>query len=89
MILGVFCVFDSKAVTFGMPFFTQNRGSAQRGIQMQIRQDPNSMLAQYPSDFSLMEMGTYDDETGLFQTQSGTFVIKISDLVEANNEQQP
>lgn len=89
MLLGVFCVFDSKAVSYGMPFFTQNRGSAMRGIKAQIKQDTQSMLSQYPEDFSLHDMGTYDDETGQFHTTPPVFVIDVKDLLGDRNEQQP
>jgi len=90
MILGVFCVFDSKALTYGMPFFTQNRGAAQRGISLQLRSDSKSMLAQYPEDFALYDMGTYDDDTGVFNTHAPVFVVGVSELIEGgSNEQQP
>jgi hypothetical protein len=56
---------------------------------MQMRQDPKSMLAQYPSDFSVYDLGTYDDEKGSFHVNQPVFVMNVSDLVEAKNEQQP
>lgn len=88
MILGVFAVFDSKAVNYGTPFFTHNRGSAQRGIQAQLRADKSTMLAMYPGDFSLHDLGTYNDETGEFAAHPPIFVINVSELVESSDNVQ-
>jgi hypothetical protein len=92
MLLQIFCVFDSKARNYGMPFFTQNRGTAIRGIQLQLQQDGNSMLAKYPSDFDLFHVGNFDDESGLFtcpETSNPIFIINVSELIGGSDEQQP
>jgi hypothetical protein len=75
-----------------MPFFTQNRGTAIRGIQLQVQQDANSMLAKYPSDFDLFYVGNFDDESGLFiviDSGSPVFIINVSEIIGGSDEQQP
>lgn len=89
MLLQVFSVFDMKASHYGQPFFMANRASAQRALQMQLRQDKGTVLAQYPADFQLYYLGTFDDDAGMFNAVSPQFVIAISELVEVtSNEQQ-
>ena len=89
MVSGVFGIFDSKACSYGQPFFAQNRGAAQRAIGMQLRHDTKSIFCQYPADFALYDLGYFDDEDGLFVTKSPVFVINVSDLMEGSNAQQP
>lgn len=85
MVSMIFSIFDSKAAQYGRPFFTQNRASAQRSLQMELRQDPKSVLAQYPTDFSLYILGMFDDDTGLFTSHSPQFVIGLSELINAQD----
>lgn len=89
MLMGVFALFDSKAGSYGMPFFTHNRGSAIRGIKAQISQDSSSMLAKYPEDFSLFDLGIYDEVEGRISGTSPVFIIDVSDILGGSNEQQP
>lgn len=87
MLLNVFSVFDVKAAHYGQPFFMANRGAAQRAIQMQLRQDQSSLLAQYPADFQLYQLGTFDDDSGLFNPVSPQFIISVADLVEVTSNE--
>jgi hypothetical protein len=85
MVSMIFSIFDSKAVQYGRPFFTQNRASAQRSLQLELRQDSKSVLAQYPADFSLYILGMFDDDTGLFTSHAPQFVIGLSELINAQD----
>lgn len=90
MLLGVFCLFDSVAGSYGTPFFTHNRGSAIRGIRAQVEQDKTSMLSRYPADFQLYDLGTYEEDSGLFHSTTPVFIINVKELVtEADDVQQP
>lgn len=61
----VYSVFDSKASCYGQPFFCLSREVAQRAFIDTIA-DPNSMLGKHPEDFSLFELGSFNDENGAF-----------------------
>lgn len=61
----VFTVYDSKTQVFRAPFHMRNEGEALRAWQS-IANDENSEIGKYPEDFSLLEIGEYDDETGQF-----------------------
>lgn len=67
MITRVFAVLDSKVGTFAQPFFAATTASALRSFGA-AAMDPNSMLGKHPSDFTLYELGSFDDETGFFES---------------------
>lgn len=56
-----FALYDSKAKYFTPPFFCANEMVAQRMV-MGLCQDPKSMVGQFPNDWTLFQIGTYDDE---------------------------
>lgn len=63
MITKAFAVYDSKAKFFGVPFFMQQTGLAVRAFTDLVN-DANSIVHKYPGDFSLYEIGTFDDSVG-------------------------
>lgn len=63
MILKVFSVYDSKVGSYLSPFFVRSKGEAIRGVVNEL-ENPNSNLAKFPADFTLFEIGEYDDEHG-------------------------
>lgn len=65
MKLYVFTVYDSAAEVFMHPFYMQSRATAIRAFRDTIER-PDHQFAKHPADFTLMEIGTYDDSTGLF-----------------------
>lgn len=65
--LKMFCVFDSKIGEYMQPFFATHSGEALRGWE-QLVNDGKSNLFQYPEDFSLFEIGTFDTEKAVFQS---------------------
>lgn len=62
----VFVVYDSKAEAYGMPFYQRSVGEAIRGFA-QAAKDPNVQLSKSPEDFTLFQIGTYDEFAGTFQ----------------------
>ena len=66
MVVKVFSVYDSKACFFGRPFFDQMEGSALRSFRDAVNDssNPNNMWNKHPEDFSLFEVGSFDDQSG-------------------------
>lgn len=62
MIKFVFCVFDSKARVYAAPFLAPRREVAVRDFTRAAR-DPQLDIYRFPEDYSLYELGTFDDET--------------------------
>lgn len=65
MQLKVFTIRDSKAETFGQPFFQKTHGEAERNFT-QLAKDPKSTINTFPEDFDLYYLGIYDDQKGTF-----------------------
>lgn len=65
MILVMVAVWDSAVQSFGTPFFVTNVGGALRSFKDEVnRTDGASAVATNPDDFTLYEIGTFDNESG-------------------------
>lgn len=63
MIIKIYSVFDAKTEAYMQPFFSPAKGHAIRMFS-DTANDPNSMLAKHPGDFTLFELGSWDDSSG-------------------------
>ncbi len=63
MKLYVFTVYDAKAEYFMQPLFWRSVGEALRSFEDEV-QNPESMLSKHPGDFTLYQIGEYDQATG-------------------------
>lgn len=66
MIMKMFAVFDSKAATYGIPFADQRIESAIRNFSDAVNDgsNPGNLWHKHPEDFSLFEIGEFNQETG-------------------------
>lgn len=65
MVLKVFSLYDSKAEAYMQPFFMQGKGQAIRALSDLVA-DEKSQVSRHPEDFTLFEIGEYDDVRGTF-----------------------
>lgn len=65
MILKIFSVYDCKVEAYMSPFFMQSRGQAIRAFGDTVK-DTSSQFSKHPADFTLFELGTYDDSSASF-----------------------
>lgn len=65
MKLKIYSVYDAKLEAYMQPFFMQTRGQALRAFTDTCN-DTNTQFSKHPEDFTLFELGEYDDESGLF-----------------------
>lgn len=63
MILKVFAVYDSKVQAYMAPFFMRTRGEAARSWEGVVNK-PDTAFCAHPADFTLFEVGEYDDSNG-------------------------
>lgn len=63
MITKVFSVFDDAVKSFAQPFFAPTKESAIRSFRGLV-EDKNALVNKYPHDYSLFELGEYDDQKG-------------------------
>lgn len=61
----IYCVYDCKVEAFGTPFFFKTKGDALRGFS-EVSNDIKTQIGKYPADFTLFEMGDYDESKGKF-----------------------
>jgi len=62
----IFSVLDSAAGTFGSPWVVPHVGLAMRAFTDEVNSGSNnSDLVKHPEDFSLYEIGSYNDVTGI------------------------
>lgn len=64
MKLLVFSIYDVQAEVYQKPFFCLAEGEARRAF-VDIIGDPKSALGQHPEDYSLVIIGSYNDNSGL------------------------
>jgi len=80
MILYVFTVRDDKAAAYLNPFYVQNEALAIRAMRDCLGSSDHS-FAKYPEDYSLYQLGTYDDAQGKFELfDKPTHVANLVDL---------
>lgn len=60
-----FSLLDTKTGIFNAPFFMAHAGQAIRACT-DLGQDPNTTVGRHPADFMLCQLGTFDDQTGMF-----------------------
>lgn len=63
MKLKIFSVFDDKASAFIPPFFLPNSAMAIRAFTQCVN-DPSHQFGQNPGDYTLFELGEFDDSDG-------------------------
>lgn len=64
MNLQVYSIRDSKGAVFNMPFYKRTHGEAERDFTSLVNDD-KSTVSNYPEDYDLYHLGTFDDQTGL------------------------
>lgn len=63
MKLEIFTIFDTKVLSFSMPFFAANLGTAIRTVQ-DVMASGDSNLSRHPNDYVLYGVGYFDNTTG-------------------------
>lgn len=66
MIKQMYAVFDSKSQAYCNPFLAPREEIAIRDFTRAAR-DPSLEISQFPEDFSLQHLGSFDDTTGKFE----------------------
>lgn len=76
----IFSIYDSKLGAYNAPFFRRSKGEAERDFA-RLAQEANSNIAQFPEDFDLFYLGTFDDRVGKTELEpSPKHVIKAATL---------
>lgn len=83
MIMKIFSVRDAKVEAFLQPFFSPTLGAAIRSL-MEAVNDPGHQFAKNVGDYSLFELGEFDDAGGLIVPagQGPVHCVTCSELVK-------
>ena len=81
----LYSIFDSTTQLFEAPFVDINNGSALRRIQDLMMRNPDSPYAKFPDDFSLMCIGTWNEETANVYTDSADLVQPLAKIIIKEN----
>jgi len=65
----IFCVHDAKASAHLPPFFLPTAGMAVRAISDCVN-DPSHAFGQHPEDYTLFQLGSFDDQTGMITSDT-------------------
>lgn len=69
MKMNIYAIKDQQVAAFAQPFFMQTNGQAIRAFTDAInRPDENNNMYKHPDDFTLHHIGTWNDETGEFES---------------------
>lgn len=67
--LRVYSVFDSKVGAYMSPFYVRSRGEAMRSFGDAVN-DENHPFHKHPGDYTLFDLGEYDEGSGKFTNES-------------------
>lgn len=62
----IYSVYDRKAQLYGTPFYASQEGIAIRSFSRAVN-DPSLDMCLFPEDFTLYELGRFDDESAIFE----------------------
>ena len=79
-VVGHFSVFDRKANQYFPVFTAKNSEVARRTLVQSLT--PESVLVQYPQDYTLVHLCDFDDESGAIIELEGSFVHEVGHLVD-------
>lgn len=79
----VCAVWDSAVQSYGQPFFTRARGEATRSFTDEVNKKDGNALNAHPEDYELRYLGLYDDESGTFEQEEITTLLRGKDVVQS------
>lgn len=65
MITRLYSIRDSKTGIYHKPWYSLNNEDAERGFKTVVNNPKSENIHDFPEDFDLFFLGTYDDNTGL------------------------
>ena len=85
MRLKIFTVYDSKAQAYMQPFYMQSTGQAVRSFDDTVN-DHQHPFSKHPEDYTLFELGEYDDQSATFSMHEAKKSIGTAQEFVRQNE---
>lgn len=70
----VFTIYDCKAEMYLPPFYFKTAGQATRAFEESCN-DPQHQFHKHPEDYTLFELGTYDDNSAVFEIGATPYAL--------------
>lgn len=64
MMLKIYSIYDAKSMAYETPICFRAKGEALRWFT-ELSNDPDKICRKFPEDFTLFELGDYDNEKGI------------------------
>ena len=81
MIHKIYGIFDSKAQSYSLPFYYQYEAQALRTV-IDWLNNPETPYAKHPEDYTLFDLGSYDDVQGTITQDKITSIAGLHTMVE-------
>ena len=81
----IFTIYDSKSEAYLTPFFLKTTALAIREIETAVN-DPNHQFGKFPADYSLFELGTYDEDTAKIEMKKTPQSLGVCIEFKTQNE---
>lgn len=82
MVYSIFTIYDEKSESYSPPFFMATKGLAIRAFT-ETANGGETSIAKHPEDFTLYDLGDWDDQNGLFhQPDNPKPIIKAIETKE-------
>lgn len=88
MKIRVYTVYDSKVQAYMRPFFQVSKGEALRSWIDAVN-DGQTAMNKHPEDFTLFELGEWDDQSAVFQEHSTPLSLGVAIEVHRQYNQSP
>jgi len=79
----LYTIFDKKSEIYAPPFVELTDGTAVRMVT-DLLSTPNTPFAKYPTDYTLVRIGSYDELTGIPSSDiPPTTIMELSDIKDS------
>lgn len=83
--LKIFAIYDKKSQAYATPNFFHHTGQCLRAFEDVVNdKNPNAMSA-HPADYSIWQIGEFDDVTGVLTPLNPTHIQEVAGLVRIKN----
>lgn len=82
----IFTIYDSKVDSYLQPFFMRTVGEVERSLSSLVS-DPEHNFCKYAEDFTLFELGTFDENTAEINLLNTPHSVSL--LVQYKNKPKP
>lgn len=82
MMYEIFAVHDSDVSVYGPPVINRNAAEAIRSFKNGVA-NPKTDVFKHPEHFTLVRLGTYDDDSGVIEYHTPQIIITAGSIKES------